>query len=745
MYKGFGRSLLCTLFLSFVFLPLLAAGVDDGDKKTPLKVPIIKSDIVVDGSLDDPLWQQALKIDIAYEVNPGENIEAPVKTEVFLAYTETHLLVAFKAYDPNPEQILANLSDRDNLFNDDWVAIILDTFNDEKRSLDFFCNPLGIQAEGVEAGNTDMGWDVIWDSAGKIHDWGYGVEMAIPFSSLRFQKSDIEQIWGFDAVRSYPRNVRHHLGSFPRDRNSGCYLCQAHKIQGFAGVESGNNLELTPTLTSLYSQSRPDFSDDEMKTNTKESDFGLTGSWGITNNINIGATVNPDFSQIEADSAQLRVNRAYALYFDEKRPFFMEGADFFRTDRQNLVYTRAMADPVWGTKVSGKEGSHTFGGFIVEDDITNLIFPGATYSRSTSLSQKNTSSAFRYKKDYGERNTIGALFTGREGDDYHNRVLSIDGEQWFSENDLIRYQFSGSETAYPEQVASDFNQDKDSFSGHNLDLLYIHTTRNYSIVGLYKNVSDSFRSDLGFTTQTDWVVYVLDTDYTFYPDESTWWSDVTINGEFQYFENQDGEKLHNFNHFNISFNGAYRSNLQIKTEFGNHFYNGVSFEENNYSVSGSFVPSGNLTIGGSVDWGDQIDYGHTRPGTKIEINPYIAWRVNKNLFLNLGYAVQRVSVDQGHLYTESLVGFTGIYQFDSRSYLKAQINYSGGEFNSALYAWDQKPETRDIFTKLIYSYKINPRTVLFVGYTDNRIGDHQFGITQKDRTVFMKLGYSWNL
>ena len=744
MYNRFGISLLLALVVSLVILPPAFAMDDDKEAKIPLKVPRIKSDITLDGNVDEALWQQALQLEIGYEVRPAENIKAPVRTEVYIAYTDTHLLVAFKAYDPNPEEIKANLNDRDDIFEDDWVVIILDTFNDEKRTLDFFCNPLGIQAECVEAGSSDMGWDVIWESAGKIHDWGYAVEMKIPFSSLRFQNSDGPQIWGLDAVRSYPRNVRHHLGAFPRDRNNACYLCQAIKIEGFEGVEPGRNLEINPTITSLYSQNKPDFPNGDFKENAKESEVGITGSWGITNNINLGATINPDFSQIEADSAQLRINRAYALYFDEKRPFFMEGADFF-SSRQNLVYTRSMADPIWGTKVSGKEGRHTFGGYLVEDDITNLIFPGPTSSRSTSLNMKNDSSVLRYKMDYGERNVVGAFYTGRQGSEYHNRVVSVDGEHWFGDNDFVRYQLSGSNTEYPDQVAADYNQDHGSFDGHDLDVLYIHTTRNFTFAGLYKDVSAGFRSDLGFTTQADWKVFLAEVGYNFYPDTPTWWSNLSVDGDVEYFEHQQGEKLHQIYNVNFNYNGAYNSNVKVHADFGTMFYNGQHFDSNSYYVTGGFRPYKDLNLAGYIGWGDQIDYGHTRPGTQLHLNPIVTWRLNRHAWLNLAYERKKVSVEEGHLYTESLVAFTGVYQLNPESYLKAQLNYSAGDFNTALYAWKQKPETRDVFLKLLYSYKINPRTVLFLGYTDDRYGDYLYGITQKDRAVFMKLGYSWNL
>ena len=209
----------------------------------PYRVPLVETPLKVDAVLDEDIWEKAVKIDVNIEVQPGENIPAPVRTEVLLAYSETHFYAAFRAYDPDPLQIRAHVSDRDKIYSDDWVALVIDTFNDQRRTYDFFSNPLGIQGDSIEnSGRGNGAWDAIWDSHGRITDYGYVVEMSIPFSSLPFQNTDGDQIWGFDAVRSYPRNVRHHIGAFPRDRNNNCYMCQSVKLIGFAGAIPGKNI-----------------------------------------------------------------------------------------------------------------------------------------------------------------------------------------------------------------------------------------------------------------------------------------------------------------------------------------------------------------------------------------------------------------------------------------------------------------------------------------------------------------------
>ena len=189
----------CTIFISWA--SIWAVEKADSPQSMPkqiYRVPRVQSDIKIDARLDEEVWQNALMIEPGYEVRPGENIPAPVKTEVLMAYNQKYIFVAFKAYDPNPAKIRAHLSDRDDIWSDDWVLILFDTFNDNRRMYDFACNPLGIQADIIESSNGEGGdWDAIWESKGRITDDGYIIEMAIPFTSLRFQYTEDDQIWGF--------------------------------------------------------------------------------------------------------------------------------------------------------------------------------------------------------------------------------------------------------------------------------------------------------------------------------------------------------------------------------------------------------------------------------------------------------------------------------------------------------------------------------------------------------------------
>ncbi len=454
--RGLGASSTCAVFWCSIATVLgvpFAAGEGPAAATPPHRIPLLEAQINLDGELAEPAWESAWRWEVRYEVKPGENTPAPVRTEVLVFHDLTHLYVGFRAFDPDPSKIRAHLSDRDAAWADDWVGVVLDTFNDERRDYLLVVNPLGVQMDDIENESGATAWDGIWASSASIQPWGWSAEIVVPFSTLRFQRSAEPQVWGFDAIRGYSRDTFHQMGAFPRDRSNNCYLCQSLKITGFAGASPGRNLEVVPTLTASRTDVREELPDGPLVEGDLESELGVTARWGMTPNLTLSGAVNPDFSQVEADARQLDINEPFALFYDEKRPFFMEGADYFDTPL-DAVYTRMIRDPAWGLKLTGKEGPHTVGGYVVQDDVTNIIIPGSQSSDGASLHADNLSTVLRYEHDIGNRHTLGALITDREGDDYFNRVAGLDGDFRISEQDQISLQILGSSTRYPGDVAA---------------------------------------------------------------------------------------------------------------------------------------------------------------------------------------------------------------------------------------------------------------------------------------------------
>lgn len=730
-----------TIF-TLVFFCSLALTQD----KVPLKIPKTQDEINTDGVLNDSAWNSALELDLEYEVMPGENTPAVVKTKLYLLYTASHLHIGFKCFDPRPEEIRAHFTDRDTEVGDDFVGIALDTFNDGRRNYWFWSNAHGVQEDAVmtSAGNYDTSWDTIYDSAGQIYDWGYSVEIAIPYSSLRFQNSRNSQIWGIDAWRNYPRSVLHRSGLIPQDRNNNCYQCQFLKIEGFEGVSPGRNIEIAPTMFAVKTEKRESMPNGDFVEDNSDAEAGVNAKWGITPNLTFNGTLNPDFSQVEADARQLDINQPFALFFQEKRPFFTEGADYFQTPFQ-AVYTRTMRNPQWGMKLTGKEGDHNIGAYIVKDDVTNLIFPGPQNSSSTSMNMESTAIVARYKKDFGRKYTFGAIATDREGNDYYNRVYGVDGRMRFTQTDLLEFQVLGSTTKYPGQISNDFGQDDQEFSDQAVRLFYSHATRNINIFSVYENVGKDFRADLGFMPQVGFKVLFAGGDYNWIADPGQWWTNFGVGARAYRSEETDGSLITSGGELVARFQGTMQTFLNTNLKMEKEVYLDNEYELNYGSMNFNMRPTASMILRMSVNAGDRIDYANNRLGSRIRLSPQGIFSIGKHLRFTLGHTFEKMDVNDDKLFTANITQGSVVYQFDNRMFLRAILQHVDYSYNVDNYLFEREPEFKHLFSQLLFSYKINPQTVLFLGYSDNYRGNQYYDLTQSDRTVFAKIGYAWQL
>ena len=740
----------CMLLALALASPLAARQSQEGGAATPRaerpvhKVGPATSPIVIDGVLDEAAWGQAAVVELKYETRPKENQPPEVQTETLLTYDNDNLYVGFRAHDPEPAAIRAHLLDRDKAFSDDFVGIVLDTFNDERRAFEFFVNPLGVQMDMFMddvSGNEDDTWDAIWTSAGKINADGYAVEIAIPWSSLRFPRTEGDQTWGFDALRFYPRSQRARISSHPLDRNISCYLCQESKMSGFSGVTPGKNVELTPTATASRTDRRNDFPQGSLEEGDVESDLGLTAKWGITPNLTLNAALNPDFSQVEADAAQLEVNNQFALFFPEKRPFFLEGADFFSTPFQ-AVFSRNVADPAWGVKLTGKEGKNALGVFAARDDRTNLLFPGSNGSAATALDMETTDAVLRYRRDLGEASAVGVLFTGRDGDGYRNHVAGIDGRYRLNDAGVFRGQFLRSRTEYPGLVIADFGQPSGRRQDDAYWLSYDHNARNWYGYARYEDVGRDFRADMGFMPRVDYKFSLAGLGRIWQGD----WRGYTranLGADWDRREDQAGQLLEEEWESWIEVNGPRQSFLRLDAGVRQRFFNGVTFDETFTNTFFEMEPTGDLYLSLSTRYSDEIDFVNTQAGDVVEIDPTVRYNFGLHLRTTLSHIYQKLDVKGGNLYTANLSQLTTVYQFNVRTFLRAILQYTDIDRTPALYHIEVDDHTETLFSQLLFSYKLNPQTVLFVGYSDNSFGDQRIDLTRADRTLFLKLGYAW--
>lgn len=709
--------------------------------------------IVVDGLLDEAVWQKATKLELAFENNPGDGTPALVKTEMFFYENGDSFNVAIKAYDPEPEKIRASLRDRDALWADDNVGIIIDTFNDERGGYEFFVNPLGAQADmrmdDKNGWNEDSSWDAIWESKGRITDFGYIVEMSIPFSSIRFPESKNELIWNIAGWRNYPRNVRRQMSTHQSDRDLECNLCQFEQLVGFKNVKPSNNFQLTPTLTISRQDEKEQVPGDWQEGNV-DAEPGLDVRWGITQDIVLNATINPDFSQVEADAGQLDVNNTYSLFFPEKRPFFLDGASYFDTSNFNFVHTRNIADPDVGMKITGKTDDHSYGVMVANDNNTTFLIPSNQGSDIAELDQASKIAIARYKIDVGARNNLGVLLTHRDAEDYNNTLLSIDGNYWFNQSDSLSYQLARSQTNNPQQVVDDFELDEKQ-TDNAISVDYSHSTRNYNLRAGYTNVGEDFRADLGFNSQVNYEKVIIGGRRNYYGDENDWFTRWGYFGDWDKSYDQDGELLEE----EFELHGNLQGQKQFFTNFGvvhrKRFYDDEYFNETQFMMFAEFVPTSGFKIGSFIRFGKQIDFVNTQLGDVKVLELSSDWDVNQHVKIEVNYNFNQLNVDEGELFNAHQSDIRLGYQFDMYSSLKFVMQYTDIRRNVELYdaeTIDDIPDQRSRYfsTQLIYSYKVNPQTLFFLGYSDGGFQDDSLDHLERDqRTVFTKFSYAWQL
>lgn len=712
----------------------------------------------IDGQLDDPAWQGVAPLELSLEIDPGDNLPAQALTECFVVFDHEALYVAFRALDPEPDSIRAHLSDRDETSRDDLVGFVIDPFNDERRGFAYLVNPLGVQADLTVTGvgtpelgpfslsgapDEDRAWDSIWAAAAQIDARGYTAEFKIPFTSLRFPRQAGVQTWGFAPTRVRPRSTRARFAAAPIDRGRSCFLCQAPKLVGIVDVRPGRDIELDPTATFLHGDLSERTAQGIEPDRRDKGELGLTARWGMTPNLTLGAAVNPDFAQIEADAPQINVNTRFALFFPEKRPFFLEGADFFGTPIA-AVHTRVFVDPEWAVKLTGKEGRHAVGAFITRDAATTFLFPANEGSRSVRLDREpNTAAVLRWRYDVGPRSTIGLLGSGRTGHDYSNALLGVDGRFQLGDRDTLEFQQLRTRTDYTAQLVRDFAQPPGAFGGDATWLRLRHATRDWDFAGAYQRKSPGFRADTGFVAQVDSRDYRFDADRLIDGGPGALFHRTRIGVSLIRAEDDGGLRTDDAAELHAQLNGPLQSFLVLTTQRESERFAGQFFHESRHTLFFNVRPSGAFTSSIRLEYRDAIDFAAARPARQRSVSPEFTWNIGRHLFITGDHTWQRLVADGAELFTVNQTSGKVVYQFSTRSFLRALLRRT---------AVDGPGESfTDQFVQGLFTYKVNPFTVLYAGYSDCRDCD---ALPPQDdprrrperlETIFIKLGYSWQL
>ena len=403
------------------------------EDRTAVRPPRSELAVTIDGALDEPVWAQAVVLNDFSQFSPVDGVPAQDTTEVLVWYSPTAIHFGVRAFEAHGT-VHATLADRDRIFADDHIQIMLGTFDDGRQATVFAVNPLGVQADGilVEQGGTragsfsaaqvaresaDLNPDFVFQSKGRVTDRGYEVEIRIPFKTLRYQ-SRPEQRWGLHILRRV-QHSGYEDSWVPAKRDAASFLAQSGHIEGLTDLRRGLVLDLNPEVTARTTGLRA--SDGTWSTETPDPEVGGNVRWGITNNLTLNGTVNPDFSQVEADAGQLSFDPRSALFFAEKRPFFLDGSEQFRTPG-NLVYTRRIVQPLGAIKLAGKV-SGTDIAFLTAIDDAEIV-------RARNGDRPRFAIA-RVQRDVGAHSRVGLAYTDRVAGDDWNRVANVDARVVF--------------------------------------------------------------------------------------------------------------------------------------------------------------------------------------------------------------------------------------------------------------------------------------------------------------------------
>ncbi|HMB69367.1 MAG TPA: DUF5916 domain-containing protein, partial [bacterium] len=487
-----------------------------------LNVRPTQGSIRIDGELGDAGWKDAAIADGFAEVQPGDQIEPPYQSEAWVTFDDVNLYVALIAYD-DPEAVRVHVTDRDNIFRDDYFGIMLDTYGDQSWAYELFVNPLGIQGDlrMVSNGNEDGSFDMIWHSKGKVTERGYQVEIAIPFSSLRFPDRPV-QTWRINFWRDQQRDARRKFAWAAIDRDDPCFMCNWGTLTGIRDIRPGRNLEAIASVIGSQAGSLSDRGDPH---SGFEND-PLTGAgelnlkYGINSTTTAELTVNPDYSQIESDAGRIDVNTTFALFFPERRPFFQEGSNLYNTWISG-VYTRSINDPEAAAKITGQSGKTQYLYLAASDDASPMILPFS--QRSDFLLLDNSfSNIARVRHSLKEESFVGALVTDRRiKGGGGGTVVSGDALFRVFRNYRVELQAATSRTQEPwmPEVSDDLSDntpvtfdgdrytsalDAETFWGTAYYASIERDARTWNFDFDYWDYDPRFRTDNGFTTRNDY-------------------------------------------------------------------------------------------------------------------------------------------------------------------------------------------------------------------------------------------------
>ncbi|MGE5341225.1 MAG: DUF5916 domain-containing protein [Candidatus Omnitrophota bacterium] len=689
----------------------------------------------IDGVLDDEVWQtMPIQRDfITYYPVYGEKL--PFNTEFWAAYDNKNLYFAFRCSDPNPSKLQTSITRRDKMYNDDWVAVAIDTAGNGQSAYVLYVNPNGIQGDTLTnfGMNEDSSPDIVWESAAKITDKGYQVEICLPLRSIGYKSGENVKM-GILVKRKIVRTG--FEGSWP-DIKLGHNIVDSQSKVIYKDLKTQLRLETLPSLTHNSNSSR--INANEWGESDNRTKFGIDFKYGITSSITADVTINPDFSQVESDAFQVEVNQRYPLFYKEKRFFFMEGSDILKFYTfadgylQTPVHTRRIVEPGWGVKLTGNAGKMAFGILSAGDK-----WPGQVWDDRVNPNEgkKAFFGIARGKYSLGQNRYVGFLYSGREFAGCYNRVFGTDFLYRLGETQRLSGSFLHSDSG---DEAGRIGQGSRSNYG---TVMYNYDTKYVLVAGAFEHIGADFRMDSSYLRRTgvnDGLVWL---GYAFYPDPKKMAWLKMISPDFRFYFTHDLITGKNDSLLNLAlYFFTTREGMVILTNrYVQEYWQGIQFRLTQYQFDGVIRLNKWLKMIGIYQFGDYIYYEGMPTFKGKGGTGSLTLTIQPNKKLNEDFVFTHADLKHAgqKVYDVNIFYSMTKYQFNKYFFVRAVIQYDSYE--------------KKLLTDLLGSVTVIPGTVLHLGYGglyENRLwaNDHweyRMGdLMNVKRSFFAKISYLW--
>ena len=685
-----------------------------------------------------------LKVNQFWQHDPKDGQAVSQKTEAYLGYTDKNLYVVFLAFDDAVGQLRDHMVRREQINEEDQVGIFLDTFYDHRHCVFFFINPAGVQQEGTYfegQQDIDLSWDTIWKSETRISKKGWIGFISVPFRSLRFKSTKSVQDWGILLERDIPHNNSEH-SFFPRNSmNVQGLLTQEGGLTGLQNISPGRNFQFIPYVSarSFRSIDQRDPLHPTFEAKDFDAKAGLDAKAVIKDSFVLDATINPDFGQVESDEPQITVNQRFEVLFPEKRPFFQENSGYFATPI-NLVFTRRIADPLYGIRLTGKKGPWSVGTLFADDQS-----PGESVAPNDPLwGRQAYFGIVRVSREIDKNGSnIGLIYTDRELDTAPNttcttdpcttrtnRVGGIDAHLKFNKNWQLDAQAVNSLTRF---------NDGTSDHGAGYQLYLERSSRNLEINSLYKDNAPGFQTRTGFFQRPDIRWFSNFAQRRFYVEGKR----LLWHGPSIYTRNiwdHNGIRIEYFTNANYRWTFNNRNNFGVYANYGRERLRPADYSQLTSNIDVPHDQFGFLFNSQYYNWmtlaveaniGRDTNYDPVECGSTLGDCPLVAlppgpgksrfaqvsatFRPNRGLTVEntfFYYSLRDVKTNLNFI-NNYIARSKWNYQFTRAFSLRLIGEYNGNIANSA---FTSLQNAKSFNADVLFTYMVHPGTAIYVGY-----------------------------